>query len=340
MKRMLKPKYAIGSLHFLVWGALLLLLYFVSTPKNGYRLGIIPPSFYMFTVLINIVIFYTHAYYLYPVFFHRRKWWWYLLLNTVLIELSFQVKALVWHVGYPDVAHGSSNWIIFPPSIFAFILSFIYRTIIDRIQLEQQQKDKQATQTLAELKFLRSQISPHFLFNVLTNLVSLARKKSDALEPSLIKLADLLRYMLYDTQGKKVALHTEIEYLNNYLDLQKLRFGADIDIDSKIEVEPPDRFLLIEPMLLIPFVENAFKHGVGYSGRPDISLRLSVAWNTLTFEMRNKFENEPANAKDDSSGIGLGNVIARLDLLYRNKYTLAVNDANNLFHIILTLKLL
>jgi LytS/YehU family sensor histidine kinase len=146
--------------------------------------------------------------------------------------------------------------------------------------------------------------------------------------------------MLYDTRGKKVELHTEIEYLHNYLDLQKLRFGTDIDIDSKIEVESQDESLLIEPMLLIPFVENAFKHGVGYSGRPDISLRLSVAWNTLTFEMRNKFEDEPENTKDDSSGIGLGNVIARLNLLYRNKYTLTVNDANNLFHIILTLKLL
>jgi two-component system LytT family sensor kinase len=96
----------------------------------------------------------------------------------------------------------------------------------------------------------------------------------------------------------------------------------------------------IEPMLLIPFVENAFKHGVGYSGRPGIFTRLSVVKDTLTFEVKNKFEVEPVDSKDESSGIGLGNVISRLNLLYRNKYTLSINDANNLFHIVLTLKLL
>ncbi|WP_431217003.1 hypothetical protein ACQ86N_22120 [Puia sp. P3] len=87
-------------------------------------------------------------------------------------------------------------------------------------------------------------------------------------------------------------------------------------------------------------MENAFKHGVGYSGRPGIVLRLSVAYKTLRFEVRNKYEPEPAEAKDESSGIGLGNVMSRLNLLYRNKYTLSINDANGVFHIVLTLQLL
>jgi len=212
--------------------------------------------------------------------------------------------------------------------------------MIDRFRTEREQKERQATELLTELKFLRSQISPHFLFNVLTNLVSLARKKSDSLEPALIKLSELLRYMLYDTQGKKVPLQTEVEYLNNYLDLQRLRFGNDVEIDSRIDADGEAMAYTIEPMLLIPFVENAFKHGVGYSGRPGIVLRLSVAYKTLTFEVRNKYEPEPAEAKDESSGIGLGNVLSRLNLLYRNKYTLSINDANGVFHIVLTLQLL
>jgi LytS/YehU family sensor histidine kinase len=146
--------------------------------------------------------------------------------------------------------------------------------------------------------------------------------------------------MLYDTQGKKVALQTEVEYLENYLDLQRLRFGNDVDIDSRIDLDDEARGHAIEPMLLIPFVENAFKHGVGYSGRPGIVLRLSVAYNTLSFEVRNTFEPEPAEAKDESSGIGLGNVLSRLNLLYRDKYTLTINDTNGVFHIVLTLRLL
>ncbi|WP_431217545.1 sensor histidine kinase [Puia sp. P3] len=124
--------------------------------------------------------------------------------------------------------------------------------LVDRFRAEREQKERQATELLTELKFLRSQISPHFLFNVLTNLVSLARKKSDSLEPALIKLSELLRYMLYDTQGKKVPLQTEVEYLNNYLDLQRLRFGNDVDIDSRIEADDEAMAYTIEPMLLIP----------------------------------------------------------------------------------------
>ncbi|HTI90426.1 MAG TPA: sensor histidine kinase [Puia sp.] len=212
--------------------------------------------------------------------------------------------------------------------------------VIDRERVSRVLKEKQAAQALTELKFLRSQVSPHFLFNVLTNLVSLARKKSDKLEPSLIKLSELLRYMLYDTQGKRVSLQTEIEYLGNYLDLQRLRFGDDLDIDSRTDVKEDSLSYAIEPMLLIPFVENAFKHGVGYSGRPGIFLRLSVTEGILTFEVKNKFEVEPADTKDESSGIGLENVTSRLNLLYQNKYTLRIDDANNLFHVVLTLKLL
>jgi sensor histidine kinase YesM len=341
MKSGLKPKYGIIILQVLIWTALLISPYLASTAKNGHIIEGIPTSFYTAIGVVNIALFYIHAYVVYPAFFNRRKWWVYILVSVLLIFGSFQLKWLVLVLWYADVAKIVSSYrYIFPSSIVFFIFSFFYRLTIDRLRIEREQKEKQAAQLLTELKFLRSQISPHFLFNVLTNLVSLARKKSDNLEPALIKLADLLRYMLYDTQGKKVPLTTEIEYLNNYLDLQKLRFGNDVDIDSRIEADEGTLDYTIEPMLLIPFVENAFKHGVGYSGRPAILLRISVAYETLLFEVRNTFEAEPENTKDESSGIGLGNVVSRLNLLYRNKYTLTMNDANNLFHIILTLKLL
>ena len=330
-----KSKYWFIALQVSVWAALLVSPFLA--PRDQ-----VPAILLAYVTLINIVIFYLHAYVIFPAFFNRRGWWMYIAAVILLVGGSLALKRSILFIGFHEVAR-SMPWIIrpiFASSFVFFVLSFFYRLLLDRFRAEREQKERQATELVTELKFLRSQISPHFLFNVLTNLVSLARKRSDKLEPALIKLSELLRYMLYDTQGKKVPLQTEVEYLNNYLDLQRLRFGNDVDIDSRIDLDEEARAHAIEPMLLIPFVENAFKHGVGYSGRPGIVMRLSVAFNTLSFEVRNKFEPEPAEAKDESSGIGLGNVLSRLNLLYRDKYTLTINDANGVFHIVLTLQLL
>src|SRR5690606_33933785 len=136
-------------------------------------------------------------------------------------------------------------------SFVFFAISIVYRKILDTIHRERLQKEERAEQLATELKFLRSQINPHFLFNTLTNLVSLARKKSELLEPALIQLSDLMRYMLYDTQGKRVPLSKEITYLRNYIGLQQLRFGEHIDVSIAIELSPDvEQQSLIEPMLL------------------------------------------------------------------------------------------
>jgi len=339
MGRHLQSKKGRVILHTFIWGALLLWPYYGTSVGHGHHtMDGVPVSFITIASLINIALFYIHAYFVYPYFFNRRRWWLYIPAAAGLIDGSLLLKGYLLSL-YPPI-DVSTHRFFFPSSIVFFIFSFIYRLVIDQDRVSRLLKEKQAAQALTELKFLRSQVSPHFLFNVLTNLVSLARKKSDKLEPSLIKLSELLRYMLYDTAGKRVRLQAEIEYLDNYLDLQRLRFEDDLDIDSRTEIGEEELSYVIEPMLLIPFVENAFKHGLGYSGRPGIFIRLSVAEDTLTFEVKNKFEAEPADNKDESSGIGLENVRSRLNLLYRNKYTLSINDANNVFHIILTLKLL
>jgi sensor histidine kinase YesM len=191
---------------------------------------------------------------------------------------------------------------VFAPSLFFLILSIFYRVVWDKITFERQQKEKVAEQLSSELQFLRSQISPHFLFNVLTNLVSLARKKSDKLEPSLLMLADLMRYMLYDMQEKKVPLQVEIDYLKSYIELQKLRFGSDVRIETSIEIGAEQPPYSLEPMLLIPFVENAFKHGVGWMEDPYIRIILVLQQGVLRFEVQNKIDKERDNSKDTSSG--------------------------------------
>src|SRR6185436_4970444 len=125
--------------------------------------------------------------------------------------------------------------VIFFSLIPLLIASIIFRLISDRMRFERMEKEARAERLDAELKFLQSQVSPHFLFNMLTNMVSLARKKSDLLEPSLIKLSDLLRYMLYDSVEDKIPVYRETEQLENYIALQQLRFGEDVKMTALIK---------------------------------------------------------------------------------------------------------
>jgi LytS/YehU family sensor histidine kinase len=221
----------------------------------------------------------------------------------------------------------------------AFVVSVLYSITVEKIRIEKMQKENEALQLGMELKFLRSQVSPHFLFNILTNLVFLARKKSDKLEESLLMLSGLMRYMLYDA-GKKISLQQEVEYLESYVALQKLRFGRDVDILFNIELSQAEKDYSIEPMMLIPFVENAFKHGTGYRHQPFININLMVQQGALSFQVKNKFSNEADAVKEESSGIGLSNVQSRLKLLYPGRHNLKIHSSADEFDINLTLKLL
>ena len=342
MKVLPKSKYITISLHVMIWSMLLLIPYFFSNAHNEYRVNNLPWTYFTTVDLLQIAVFYFNAFYLWPQYVNRQRYKAYLLRALLMISSVFELKLYIQKLFFPEIPKEFSNIkFLVLPTIGIFVISCIYRIILDRIRFEREQKERQATQLATELKFLRSQISPHFLFNVLTNLVSLARKRSDQLEPSLIMLSDLMRYMLYDTQGKKVSLGTEIEYLNNYVELQKLRFGSDVAVTSRIEISDQDRSYTIEPMLLIPFVENAFKHGVGAIEEPRIDMQLRVEKEWMYFEVQNtKFDPGPSADKEESSGLGLNNVRTRLQLLYQDHHTLTIRNEGNLFHIILTLKLI
>ena len=342
MKILPKSKNITISLHVMIWGMLLLTPYFLSNAHNGYRLNNLPWTYFTIGDLVHIGLFYLNAFYLWPHYVNRQRYEAYLVRVVVMIGSAFELKLIIQKLFFPEVLKEYSNIkFLLLPAIAIFVISCIYRIILDRIRFEREQKERQAAQLATELKFLRSQISPHFLFNVLTNLVSLARKRSDLLEPSLIMLSDLMRYMLYDTQGKKVTLGTEIEYLKNYVELQKLRFGSDVAVTSRIEVSEQDRSNTIEPMLLIPFVENAFKHGVGYLEAPRIDIHLRVEKSWMHFEVQNSMADPGASGgNEENSGLGLNNVVTRLRLLYPDHHTLTIRNQGNLFHIILTLQLI
>lgn len=175
------------------------------------------------------------------------------------------------------------------------------------------------------------------MFNVLNNMVALARKQSDQLEPSLIKLSSLMRYMLYETDEEKVSLEKETEYLQSYIDLQQQRFGKKVLINVKMC--KADNVYFIEPMLLIPFVENAFKHGTGMIENAHIDIELKAENNILNFRVSNQYDPSSIETKDKSSGIGLTNVQRRLQLLHPGKHTLRITKDNGLFTVSLQINL-
>jgi two-component system LytT family sensor kinase len=208
------------------------------------------------------------------------------------------------------------------PYIMAWVFSTSVKYSMNYLSLERKRKESENENLKSELALLRSQISPHFMFNVLNSLTALARKKSDGLEPIIIKLSQLMRYTIYHSAVPKVDLETELEYLQNYIDLQRLRFGHHITVTFQRDVHQPD--FQIEPMLLISFVENAFKHGSGLVTNPTIEICTKCKANILEFNVKNKFA--PDTEKDATHGVGLKNVKRRLELLYDHQYDLKIID--------------
>lgn len=327
-------------LHILLWSLLLMLPYLLGSRFNHYSIGPLPGLFFTITGFLHIAMFYLNAFFLYPRLYTLRRWFIYVLSAIGVIVLVTFIKHYILITWFSTDPTYKESWrLIGGPTLVVFFASILYRNITDKRRTEKE-KQLQTSEALSnELKFLRSQISPHFLFNVLTNLVALARKKSAQLEPSLLMLSGLMRYMLYDTRHSKILLQQEIAYLESYIALQQLRFGDEIRVDTDLSFLSPDQPLEIEPMLLIPFVENAFKHGIGYTGGPWIQIRLMNRGNLIEFEVNNGYTEDSNERNDETSGIGIENVSNRLRLLYNEHYSLNITRDKDVFSIQLMLAL-
>lgn len=306
---------------------------FINFPKRNIDI---------FIIAVSVIHFYANAFLFIPLFAYRKKIFSYILLEL----LSFAVFLLAlyltfkWSVEREEMTDFPMR---LPLNIFTFSFLFIlatsttYRILVDKIKERQLVKERETENLKTELSFLRSQVSPHFMFNVLNNMVAMARIKSDQLEPSLIKLSGLMRYMLYETDTEKVPLQKEVEYLQSYIDLQKQRFGESTEIVVNIETVPGSYF--IEPMLLIPFVENAFKHGTGLISDAYIHIDLKLIQDTLYFSVRNRYSASNKGKQDNTSGIGLANVKRRLNLLYGIHHSLLLSNEDDRFVVSLQIKL-
>ncbi|WP_374166221.1 sensor histidine kinase [Arcticibacter sp. MXS-1] len=316
--------YLIPLGHFLFWVLVIVLLNVKWIWGSGLRMVDNMQYRFLLNNLILIVFFYLNAYFLYPQGYKKRGLLIYVILVILSIVLFSKFSEFISHEFFPVKRHwrGRRGGLLFAllPYIFILGISTSYRIVSDFSRREKELKEKENETLKSELAFLRSQVSPHFMFNVLNSLVSLARKKSDLMEPSLIQLSGLMRYMLYESDTDKVPLEQEIKYLKAFVDLQMLRFGDDIRLT--LQVPSGSAGYEIEPMLLIPLIENAFKHGLN-AGNSAISIKLNISRerDTLWLEVENTVAGTESS-KDRDSGIGLHNMRRRLELLYNGRYTL------------------
>ncbi|TDW95984.1 sensor histidine kinase [Dinghuibacter silviterrae] len=290
--------------------------------------------FNFFTDLWLVLVFYFNTQVLIPAFFKPRRYLYFAISHVLLFAglLIFNRILFVLFIG-PAMGGwpGPLQFTLFPYLLVA-ASGVIYRLVRGKLEEERGRQERENESLKTELALLRMQVSPHFMFNVLNNMVALARKRSQQLEPSLIKLSSLMRYMLYEADGK-VPLDKEIEYLENYIDLQRQRFAGSMAVT--VDAGPRDMGLDIEPMLLIPFVENAFKHG--RDGLGDGSIR--IAWKAVNGILAFSVQNTFGEQEDKTPGIGLTNVRRRLDLLYKDRYTLDIRKEGEWFFVFLQIKL-
>ena len=211
-------------------------------------------------------------------------------------------------------------------ALLMLLMSGFIKIAQEWFKSEQQREALKVEKLNAELKFLKSQINPHFLFNCLNTIYSLAHKHSAQTEHAIVKLSTIMRYMIYESNEEMVQLQHELQYLRDYIDIQRLRLPAGIQVDYT-ECGVPDG-LWIEPMLLIPFVENAFKHGISYTEHSFISITVTIEQTIVRLLVKNSLFPQRVS---EQGGIGLQNVLKRLDLLYTNKHEITVTETENQF---------
>ncbi|MFD2161825.1 sensor histidine kinase [Paradesertivirga mongoliensis] len=326
-------------LHSIVWVAILIIFVFLGVRNGDYHQAII---IFVYFGIFNIAIFYLNYLYILPKYLSKRKYWMFSACIVLLVLISGLLKYGFAFLFRDVILISRDGQIPFEryyigaifTGLFFIFLSTAFKFAVDWFLNEKVRKNLESEKLIAELAFLRSQINPHFLFNSLNNIYSLAYQKSDKAPEAIMKLSEIMRYMLQESNEPRVQLGREIRYLENYIELQKLRFKGQAYIELSISGDYGEQS--IAPLILISFVENAFKHGVASDPDNPIKISVRILNNQLHFEIQNK---KSLLNKDESSGIGLSNVKRRLDLLYVGKYALDIEEDLDTYYCKLDLNL-
>lgn len=330
------------SIHTLLW------IFFIAiTAIQSYsRFSTIPNEFY-FLNFIFIAVFYFNYIFLVPKFLLNKK-----IIIYVAISLALIIFIIIFlepllktslqptfprgnfNDNLPRPREGSIN--LRPPILLLlfFALSTCVKLVSEWYKSEKERTLVASQKINSELSFLKAQLNPHFLFNTLNSIYSLANKKSDDTTVAIVTLSELMRYMIYEANEEFISLEKEIEYIKNYISLQLLRLrdssGVKINVHGSLKYK-------IEPLLLISFIENAFKYGTDYKGKTEIRVVITIHDDELHLEVYNISSLQ--NLANKNSGIGLENIKNRLNLLYPNAHTLEITKGKKSFEISLKINL-
>jgi LytS/YehU family sensor histidine kinase len=288
-------------------------------------------------ILTSLYVFYSHFWLLTLYLGKNQKGAYFRRLIGIILSGPFLYMLLNYgkqdnvdpFLGYYTVALLS----IVPIFLFLGWLARITENLVLNT-IKKEQLEKQAVQ--AELHYLKSQINPHFLFNTLNNIHTLVYKQAAAAPEAVMRLASLMRYMIYESNAPTVPLSREMNYLQDYVSLQQLRYKKSPVVDLKIEGDTGSCH--IAPLLFIHLLENAYKHSPARLEPGDIKVSVTLKENTLTFSLQNPIEKNRGNKLEEPGGIGLPNVRKRLALLYPGQYNLEINNSDEIFIVTLTIQ--
>lgn len=297
-------------------------------------------------LIFALIIGYTNYFILLPAFLKNRKLGRYLLQFFVVFATLITLRLMVGRFLFDGFTGGTGYLYttrytiqVVTTNLFIVIFLAMIRFAVDWFEFEARQKNVENERLTAELNFLKEQINPHFLFNTLNNLYYLAYTKSPNTTEVIAKLSQMMRYMIYDSNHPLVPLSKEIEYMENYISLERLRLNEEIPIRLRIEGGNPQDYL-IAPLIFITFLENAFKHGVS-NNHPKawVDVSITLHGNECVYRVENSKIPFAKPEAEQKSGIGLQNVRRRLELSYPANHSLLVENLEDRYSVQLNIQL-
>ncbi len=366
-KKVLKGNSIKILLHLLAWSILLgLPLYFIKR----WHVGNDFIWLYYINTVISGLIFYANYLILVPKFFFRNRNYRYYLSVFLLVVLFYFISdfsnKLVFRYASSNInpelfdrhkddnrrnilpPGGGGNFVARPPfrgphlynyaftSLFLVFFSIGLKVLERQDKIEKASKEMEREKLNSELAFLKNQISPHFFFNTLNNIYSLVSINPEDAQKAILKLSKLMRYLLYESELGDVKLSGEIAFMSNYIDLMKLRMSDKVNLIVSFPEQYND--INIPPLLFIPFIENAFKHGISYHGNSFIKIDMEMRGKSLIFMCENSITKASEENNRKNGGIGLENVRKRLDLLFQGRHDLRITTTNKTFQVFLDIK--
>jgi two-component system, LytTR family, sensor kinase len=294
-----------------------------------------------------IAFYYLNTYQFLPRLLDQKKFFFYtVLILALMVFYTFlpRIYHAVFAGSYPNFQPGGGGFapgnrpngnrirpLVNPANLVLFLLVFVFstgiRVINQWLRSEARNKEIANEKLKAELSFLKAQINPHFLFNTLNNIYALASDQSEHTAAAVMKLSSIMRYVLTEARNDLVPLEKEIQFTSHYIELQKMRLTDKTVIEFSIRGEPLGR--QIAPLLLLPFVENAFKYGISTRERSPITILLEIKDNSLYFSICNHKHLNTTLRASDNTGIGISNTKRRLDLFYEDRYSLDIQDQSH-----------